>query len=159
MPANALKRVVLPVFGLPTKATVVVRTRTICNRPFSDGSAEPRGSAEPSLNNRIVSAEGDANSGCFAAAEAEAVIAQTDFDWVAKWGDVDYLDLFSFQQAHLQQPLHEGVASSDRVDRGLLADLQLIEGRHAHLVLEIARLCGDRPRTDENAHTGFVTET
>jgi len=33
-----LKRVVLPVFGLPTRATVGVRTRTSWNRPHT-GSA------------------------------------------------------------------------------------------------------------------------
>jgi hypothetical protein len=100
-----------------------------------------------------------ANSGSFTAAQAEAVIAQANFDRVTKRGDVDYVDLLAFQQSHFQEPLNEAVIPADVVDGGLLTNLQLIQGRHAYRILGIKQLRGNWKRPDQNVHARLIAQT
>jgi hypothetical protein len=60
------------------------------------------------------------NVGRFLAAEAEAVVAQADFDGVPQWGEANHFDLFPFEQAHFQQALNDGAAALQGDNPGTL---------------------------------------
>jgi hypothetical protein len=70
----------------------------------------------------------DGDAGGFTAAEAEAVVAQADFDGVAEGGEADDLNFLAFKQAHFQEALDQGVAALDGADAGALADAELVQG-------------------------------
>jgi hypothetical protein len=72
----------------------------------------------------------DLNAGGLAAAEAEPIIAQADFDGIAQGGHADHLDLLVFEQAHLHEPLDEGIVTVDGRDPAALTRTQLIQERH-----------------------------
>src|SRR5438445_223761 len=108
MPARALKRVVLPVLGLPTKAMVGVR---VC-----------------SMGGSVGQLHGD--SGRFASAQAKTVVTQTDFHRIAQRREADEFNFVPFQKPHLKQPLYEAILSLDALHPCPAALLYLIEGGH-----------------------------
>src|SRR5262245_37740702 len=114
MPARALKSVVLPVFGLPTRATVEVRTRCMVLYPSPQ---RQQGWAAHGLQSR-QGPDGDAGS--FGAPQAQAIIAQADFHRIAQGGKAKHLDLFALEQTHLEEALHESVFAGDGLDGGAL---------------------------------------
>ena len=59
--------------------------------------------------------------GGFDAAEAQAVIAQTNFHRVAERGEADDLDFLAFQQAHFHQALDKAVLAVDGRDAAAAA--------------------------------------
>src|SRR5262249_44135664 len=124
MPARALKRVVLPVFGLPSRATVSVRGEEATGTAVSSrgGFMTSPGSVSPS------SRHPDAEPGRLIAAQAEAVVAQPNFQRIAQRRDADDFHFRAFEEAHLQESLHQCVTAHDRFDGRPLADAQLVEG-------------------------------
>jgi hypothetical protein len=58
----------------------------------------------------------------FTAAEAQAVIAQTNFDGIAQRSEAEYPDLFSFEESHLEKSLDDEVVALDIFDASTLAD-------------------------------------
>jgi hypothetical protein len=72
----------------------------------------------------------DGNACRLAAAKAEAVVAEANFQGVAERGEADDLDFFALDQSHLQEALHKTVVALDRFDPASLTHLKLIEGRH-----------------------------
>src|ERR1051326_6601121 len=105
MPARALTRVVFPVFGLPTRATVGVRRATMLRVQEASRSYK----------------EGYTNAGGFIAAQTQAVIAQTDFHGVAQRGEAEHLDFLVFEQAHFHEPLQHNVIADKAGDAGALS--------------------------------------
>src|SRR5262245_24191198 len=102
MPARALNRVVLPVLGLPTRATV---------RGGEATAGEPsRLSIAGSLR------QGDGNACRFPAAQAEAIVAEANVHRITQRREPDHLDLFPLEQAHLQEALHKGIIALDGFD-------------------------------------------
>src|SRR5262249_38051660 len=102
------------------------------------------------LPNSILSLRhSDSDAGRLAAAQAEAIVAQADLHRVAERGEADDLQLFTVEQAHLQEALHESVIASKGLDGGPLAALQLVQGGHGR---EILRASGGR--THQPATTG-----
>src|SRR5437867_1272471 len=89
MPARALNSVVLPVLGLPTRATRGVRT-AIMTKPESWQQS-------------------DAYAGGLVATETQSIIAEANLHGVAQRGETDNLELFALQKSHLHQPLNENV--------------------------------------------------
>src|SRR3954451_10747927 len=112
MPARALKSVVLPVLGLPTSATVGVRT------------------VMESAEEGMASERGDADAGSFVAAEAETVIAEANLHRIAERGEADDLDLLAVEQAHLHEPLHQEVVAFERFDARPLPGFKAIQRGH-----------------------------
>src|SRR5437762_11671870 len=108
IPASALNRVVLPVLGLPSKATVAVRTESM----ISHGK------------------RGDGHARRFAAAQAEAVVAEADFHRIAERSEAEHFNFFAFEKAHFEKALDDGILALDRVDAGFLPGFQLIERGH-----------------------------
>jgi hypothetical protein len=96
----------------------------------------------------------DEDAGRFAAAEAEAVVAQADFQRVAERGHVGDFDLFPFENAHLEQALYEGVVALDRLDSAASADRQLVQGRHEGYLGG----SGDGGGTNEDLQIEFQTQ-
>src|SRR5262249_48985144 len=107
MPARALNSVVLPVFGLPTRATVQCEAAVMVRSP---SRVPARPSAPRTLKRLAVGHQlFDGNAGGFAATEAKAVVAQEDFHGIAERRETDHLDLFALQQPHFEKTLDQAV--------------------------------------------------
>jgi hypothetical protein len=100
------------------------------------------------------------NTGGFTAAQAQAVVAQPDFNGIAERGDICDLDFFPFEQSHLQQALHQGIVPRNRLNSAALADRQLIQGGHAKHDLGNGQQVGsgNGGKADENLQTVVQTQ-
>src|SRR6266542_2623919 len=125
MPARALKRVVLPVFGLPTRATVGVMRRVMGiedrRSRIEDRGSKIEGQNPSILDPRSSILGGKEDARRFAAAQTQAVVAQADLHRVAERSEAEHLDLFALEQAHLQKALHNRVVTLERRDPGSFA--------------------------------------
>jgi hypothetical protein len=97
----------------------------------------------------------------FAAAEAEAIVAQANLDGIAQGGNRNNLDVFPFEEAHFEQALDEGIVTLERLDATALADAQLIQGGHERRILGRGRRVGsggDRGGTHNNLRRAVTAE-
>jgi hypothetical protein len=109
MPARALKRVVLPVFGLPRIATLGVRRRTMV------------GSGVCLLH---------LDTGRLAATQAEPIAADLNLNGIAEGSKGKDANLLAFEESHLQKPLDDTVFPLNVLDAGPLADAEGVERAH-----------------------------
>ena len=104
---------VLPVLGLPTRATVrVVELHGQIDRSGQPGAGRTR---TPAASRRR---------------RLRRELPQADLDRVAERGEGEDFDLLAFEQAQLEEPLHQGRLAAEGLDRGPLAGLELVEGGH-----------------------------
>src|SRR5262245_18786179 len=72
----------------------------------------------------------DLDPGCLAAPQAQAIIAQPDFDGVAKRREADDFQLFPFQETHFEEALDDGITTFQAGHPRPLAPQELIQGGH-----------------------------
>jgi hypothetical protein len=87
----------------------------------------------------------------FTAAQAQAGIVDADFERVAQRREAEHFDLVPFQQAELQQALHDRVVAADRLHAGALTDSELVQGKHGgHIRRRAVGVLPGRDRGDKD---------
>ncbi len=72
----------------------------------------------------------DSNTSGFGLAQAEAVVAEADFERIAQRCKANQFDWLAFEQAHFHKALHQTAAAADRRDTAVLSRTQLVESGH-----------------------------